>query len=137
MAGLPLLPLALCLPLRLLPAGDVGDRGGRPDADDVRADQPDAARPSRVAIWFAASFGVTFLSSLAEVISAALGMREVLDLVNSVTAALASSLLAALAIAEQMRLETEKRIAAQAELRARLRGDAGRPVHARPCTAAS
>jgi diguanylate cyclase (GGDEF)-like protein/PAS domain S-box-containing protein len=70
----------------------------------------------RVAMWFALSFVVTFMSSLAEVISAALGMREVLGVVNSVTAALASSLLAALAVAEQMRLETQKRIAAQAEL---------------------
>ena len=71
---------------------------------------------TRVAFWFAASFAVTFLSGFAELISAALGMREVLGVVNSVTAALASSLLAALAVAEQMRLETEKRIAAQAEL---------------------
>jgi diguanylate cyclase (GGDEF)-like protein len=71
---------------------------------------------ARVAMWFAASFGVTFMSSMAEVVSAALGMREMLGLVNSVTAALASSLLAALAIAEQMRIETKKRIAAQAEL---------------------
>ena len=71
---------------------------------------------ARVAMWFAASFAVTFLSSLAEVISAALGLREMLGVVNSVTAALASSLLAALAVAEQMRLETQKRIAVQAEL---------------------
>jgi diguanylate cyclase (GGDEF)-like protein len=71
---------------------------------------------ARVAMWFAASFGVTFLSSLAEVVAAALGMRELLNLANGVTAALASSLLAALAIAEQMRIETRKRIAAQAEL---------------------
>ncbi|KQQ96805.1 bifunctional diguanylate cyclase/phosphodiesterase [Massilia sp. Leaf139] len=71
---------------------------------------------ARVAMWFAASFAVTFLSTLAEVLSAALGMREMLGVVNSVTAALASSLLAALAVAEQMRLETQKRIAVQAEL---------------------
>ncbi|MEW6369844.1 MAG: EAL domain-containing protein [Pseudomonadota bacterium] len=71
---------------------------------------------ARVAMWFAASFAVTFLSTLAEVISAALGLREMLGVVNSVTAALASSLLAALAVAEQMRLETQKRIAVQAEL---------------------
>lgn len=70
----------------------------------------------RVAFWFAASFAVTFLSSLSEVIAAALGLRELIGLVNSVTAALASSLLAALAVAEQMRMETEQRIAAQAEL---------------------
>ncbi|RJG27492.1 putative bifunctional diguanylate cyclase/phosphodiesterase [Massilia cavernae] len=72
---------------------------------------------NRVAFWFAASFAVTFVSGFAEVISAALGLRELLGVINSVTAALASSLLAALAVAEQMRLETEKRIAAQAELR--------------------
>ena len=71
---------------------------------------------ARVAMWFAASFAVTFMSTLAEVISAAIGLREMLGVVNSVTAALASSLLAALAVAEQMRLETQKRIAVQAEL---------------------
>jgi len=71
---------------------------------------------NRVAMWFAASFAVTFLASLGEVIAAALGMRGIVDLVNSVTAALASSLLAALAIAEQMRIETEKRMEAQEKL---------------------
>jgi diguanylate cyclase (GGDEF)-like protein len=71
---------------------------------------------SRVAVWFAASFAVTFLSSMAEVVAAALGVRELIGVANSVTAALASSLLAALAVAEQMRIETAKRIAAQAEL---------------------
>jgi diguanylate cyclase (GGDEF)-like protein len=71
---------------------------------------------SRVALWFAASFAVTFVSSMAEVLAAALGIRGLVDVANSVTAALASSLLAALAVAEQMRRETEKRIAAQAEL---------------------
>lgn len=71
---------------------------------------------TRVAAWFAASFAVTFLASLAEVASAALGMRELLGVINSVTAALASSLLAALAVAEQMRMETEKRQEAQEEL---------------------
>ena len=72
--------------------------------------------PSRVAFWFAASFVVTFLSGLSEVVAAALGVREFIGLINSVTAALASSLLAAIAVAEQMRGETEKRVAAQAEL---------------------
>jgi diguanylate cyclase (GGDEF)-like protein len=70
----------------------------------------------RVALWFAASFAVTFLSIFAEVISAAFNVRELTGVINSVTAALASSLLAALAVAEQMRQETEHRIAAQAEL---------------------
>jgi diguanylate cyclase (GGDEF)-like protein/PAS domain S-box-containing protein len=71
---------------------------------------------ARVALWFAASFAVTFLSILAEVVSAALGMREMLGVINSVTAALASSLLAALAVAEQMRIETEQRLEAQDKL---------------------
>jgi diguanylate cyclase (GGDEF)-like protein len=71
---------------------------------------------NRVAMWFAASFAVTFLSALAEVVAAALNVRELVGLVNSVTAALASSLLAALAVAERMRIETEQRIAAQAAL---------------------
>jgi len=71
---------------------------------------------TRVAAWFAASFAVTFMASLAEVASAAFGMRELLGVINSVTAALASSLLAALAVAEQMRMETEKRQEAQEEL---------------------
>jgi diguanylate cyclase (GGDEF)-like protein/PAS domain S-box-containing protein len=71
---------------------------------------------SRVAIWFAASFTVTFLSSLTEVFSAALGMHQLLGVANHVTAALASSLLAALAVAEQMRIETEQRLEAQDKL---------------------
>ncbi|MES2319115.1 MAG: EAL domain-containing protein [Pseudomonadota bacterium] len=71
---------------------------------------------SRVAFWFAASFAATFVANLSEVIAAALGMPEVSGVVNSVTGALASSLLAALAVAEQMRMETARRIAAQAEL---------------------
>jgi diguanylate cyclase (GGDEF)-like protein/PAS domain S-box-containing protein len=71
---------------------------------------------SRVAVWFAASFTVTFLASLTEVFSAALGVRELLGVANSVTAALTSSLLAALAVAEQMRIETEQRLEAQDKL---------------------
>jgi diguanylate cyclase (GGDEF)-like protein/PAS domain S-box-containing protein len=71
---------------------------------------------ARVAMWFAASFAVTFLANLAEVFSAVLGVRELLSVVNGVTAALASSLMAALAVAEQMRMETEKRMEAQKKL---------------------
>jgi diguanylate cyclase (GGDEF)-like protein len=71
---------------------------------------------SRVASWYAASFAVTFIGGLAEVVAAALGIREVLGVINHVTAALASSLLAALAVAEQMRIETERRIDAQEQL---------------------
>jgi diguanylate cyclase (GGDEF)-like protein/PAS domain S-box-containing protein len=72
--------------------------------------------PNRAACWFAASFAVTFVASLAEVAAAALGIREVLGIINSVTAALASSVLASLAVAEQMRMETEKRMEAQEKL---------------------
>jgi diguanylate cyclase (GGDEF)-like protein/PAS domain S-box-containing protein len=71
---------------------------------------------TRVAGWFAASFALTYVASLAEVVSAALGMHAVLNVINSVTAALASSLLAALAVAEQMRKETEQRVMAQEKL---------------------
>jgi diguanylate cyclase (GGDEF)-like protein len=71
---------------------------------------------TRVASWFAASFAVTFVASLSEVFSAALGLHELLGVANSVTAALASSLLAALAVAEQMRVETLKRIEVQQQL---------------------
>ncbi|MDP3519201.1 MAG: EAL domain-containing protein [Hydrogenophaga sp.] len=71
---------------------------------------------SRVAMWYGASLGLTFLSSLSEIVAAAYGMKALVGTVNHVTAALSSSLLAALAIAEQMRQEHEQRLAAQAEL---------------------
>jgi diguanylate cyclase (GGDEF)-like protein len=71
---------------------------------------------SHVAMWFAAAFTVTFVSSLTEVFAAALGVRELLGVANSVTAALTSSMLAALAVAEQMRVETEQRLEAQDKL---------------------
>jgi diguanylate cyclase (GGDEF)-like protein/PAS domain S-box-containing protein len=73
--------------------------------------------PNRSACWFAASFAVTFVATLTEVVAAALGMREFLGVLNSVTAALASSLLASLAVAEQMRMATEKRMEAQERLK--------------------
>ena len=72
---------------------------------------------SKVAIWYSVSLAISLLSSLSEVISAALGLKELIGTVNSVTAALASSLIAALAIAEQMRQERLQREQAQAELR--------------------
>ena len=72
---------------------------------------------SKVAIWYSVSLGISLFSSLSEVISASLGLKELIGTVNSVTAALASSLIAALAIAEQMRQEREQREQAQTELR--------------------
>jgi len=71
---------------------------------------------SRVAMWYAASIGIALFASLYEVISAALGIKGLIGAVNSVTAALASSLLASLAIAEQMRQEHQQRLEIQAEL---------------------
>ena len=71
---------------------------------------------SRVAMWYSASIVITLFASLYEVLSAALGMRGLIGAVNSVTAALSSSLLASLAIAEQMRQEHNERLQAQAEL---------------------
>jgi len=72
---------------------------------------------SKVAIWYSASLVIVLFASLSEIIAAALGIKEVLGAVNSVTASLPSSLTAALAIAEQMRQEREERMKAQAELR--------------------
>jgi diguanylate cyclase (GGDEF)-like protein len=71
---------------------------------------------SQVAMWYSASIAITLFASLYEVLSAALGYKGLIGAVNSVTAALASSLLASLAIAAQMRQEHKQRLAAQAEL---------------------
>ena len=72
---------------------------------------------SRVAMWYTASLGIALFASLNEIISAALGVKTLIGTVNSVTAALSSSLLAALAIAEQIREERLAKVKAQAELR--------------------
>ena len=71
---------------------------------------------SRVAMWYGASLAVTFVSSLSEIVAAASGMKGFLGAANFVTVALSSSLLAALAIAEQMRQEHAQRLQVQAEL---------------------
>lgn len=71
---------------------------------------------SRVVLWYAASIGVALFASLYEVIAAALGVGGLIGAVNSVTAAIVSSLLTAVAVAEQMREEHRQRVAAQAEL---------------------
>lgn len=72
---------------------------------------------SSVAAWYGASIAIMLLSSLYEVVSAALGIRELIGTINSVMAAQASTLMAALAIAEQMRQERLARMRAEAELR--------------------
>ena len=75
------------------------------------------ATRSKVAMWYGAGIVVALLASLNEVVAAALGFRELIGSVNSVTAALASSLLSALAIAEQIRQDRLARRKAQDELR--------------------
>ena len=71
---------------------------------------------SPVAAWYGAAIVVMLLSTLYEVVAAAFGAQAWIGAVNSVTAALASSLLATMAIAAQMRQEHQQRIQAQAEL---------------------
>ncbi|MDP2679899.1 MAG: EAL domain-containing protein [Rhodoferax sp.] len=71
---------------------------------------------SRVAMWYSAAISITLVASLYEVLAAALGIKGLIGSVNSVTAALSSSLLTALAIAEQMRQEHEQHLQVQAEL---------------------
>ncbi len=71
---------------------------------------------SRVAIWYGASFALTAVSTLAEIYSAAYVASGPIGSVNVGTSALASALLASLAIAEQMRQEHQQRLEAQAEL---------------------
>jgi diguanylate cyclase (GGDEF)-like protein len=58
---------------------------------------------SRVAGWYAASIAVTLVASMNEVVAAATGQRVLLAGLNSVTAAIASALLASAAVAEHMR----------------------------------
>jgi diguanylate cyclase (GGDEF)-like protein len=69
-----------------------------------------------VAIWYSASMLITLVASLYEVLSAALGIKGLIGTVNSVTAALSSSLLAALAIAAQLRNKHVQWIEAREEL---------------------
>jgi diguanylate cyclase (GGDEF)-like protein len=71
---------------------------------------------SPVAVWYSASLGVTLVASLFEVISAAVGYKGLAGSFNSVTAALSSSLLAALAIAAQLRIKNQQWLEVQAEL---------------------
>ncbi|WP_232834628.1 putative bifunctional diguanylate cyclase/phosphodiesterase [Rhodoferax ferrireducens] len=72
---------------------------------------------SRVAMWYSASISITLIASFSEVLFAALGIKGLIGSVNFVTAALSSSLLAALAIAEHMRQEHTQRLEVQAELK--------------------
>jgi diguanylate cyclase (GGDEF)-like protein len=72
---------------------------------------------SKVAMWYSVSLGIVLFASFYEVVAAAVGFKMLIGAVNFVTAALASSLMAALAIAEQMRQERLGRVKAETELR--------------------
>jgi diguanylate cyclase (GGDEF)-like protein len=72
---------------------------------------------SKVAMWYSASLGIVLFASLYEVVAAAVGFKLLIGAINFVTAALGSSLMAALAIAEQMRQERVGRVKAETELR--------------------
>lgn len=75
-----------------------------------------AKKQSAVAMWYGGSIGISLLTSLYEIVSAAFGIKIMIGSVNSVTAALSSSLLAALAIAEQIRMKHEQMLEAQTKL---------------------
>ncbi|MCK9380082.1 MAG: EAL domain-containing protein [Sulfuritalea sp.] len=72
---------------------------------------------SRIALWFTASLVVTAVAGFAEVIKAMFGLPGPIPYVNSVTAALSSGLLVAIALAEQMRSERSGREEAEGALR--------------------
>jgi diguanylate cyclase (GGDEF)-like protein len=72
---------------------------------------------SKVALWYSLSLGIALFASVYEVVAAALGAKALIGAFNFVTASLASSLMAALAIAEQMRQERLGRVRAETELR--------------------
>ena len=71
---------------------------------------------SFIAVCYALSLAVILGGTIVEVIAAALGIRGVAGSVNSVTAAVFSSLLAAVTITEYIKREHQGRVVAQAEL---------------------
>lgn len=73
---------------------------------------------SRVAGWYAASIAIAAFASLTEVVAAATGQLTLLVGMNHVTAAIASAVLASLAMAEHMRADRLEKIEAQKTLRA-------------------
>jgi diguanylate cyclase (GGDEF)-like protein len=72
---------------------------------------------SRTVMWYVASMGVVLFATFSEVLGAAFGIKLLFGGVNPVVAALSSSMMAAFAIAEQMRAERERRRRMQTELR--------------------
>jgi diguanylate cyclase (GGDEF)-like protein len=72
--------------------------------------------PSRTALWYCASLCISAFAAVAEIIGAATGYKSLSLAFNSVTAALSSSLLASMAIAEQIRTSQKARLDSQAQL---------------------
>ena len=64
----------------------------------TRATIGTSGMPHPVAMWYGASFAFALFATAYEVLAAALGLKGLIGSVNSVTAALGSSLMAALAI---------------------------------------
>ncbi|WP_206955930.1 putative bifunctional diguanylate cyclase/phosphodiesterase [Trinickia acidisoli] len=64
-----------------------------------------ASTHSRVAVWFAASLSITLFASFSDVLGTAFRMKGLVAAFDSMTATLLSSLIAALAVAEQLRIE--------------------------------
>ena len=71
---------------------------------------------SRIALWYSAALTLVLCATFSEVIAAAFDYKALLTSLNSVSASLAASLMAAFAFAEQMRVERQERMLAQAEL---------------------
>lgn len=71
---------------------------------------------SRIALWYSIALAFVLFASFSEIIAAAFDFRILIGAINSVTAALTSSLLIAIAFAEQMRVERQARLEAEAEL---------------------
>ncbi|PCE21930.1 diguanylate cyclase [Paraburkholderia acidicola] len=72
---------------------------------------------SRTVLWYVASMAVVLFATLSEVFGAAFGIKLLFGGVNPVITALSSSMMAAFAIAEQVRAERERRRQMQTELR--------------------
>ncbi len=72
---------------------------------------------SRTVLWYVGSLAIVLFATFSEVMGAAFGIKLLVGGVNTVMAALSSSMMAAFAIAEQMRAEREHRRQAQTELR--------------------
>lgn len=71
------------------------------------------SRWSAITVAFAGALILTLAGSLSEIIAAATGWRSLLGILNSVTGALASSFLGAVAMAAHVRRERSQRLAAQ------------------------